>query len=105
MPGVQTCARSEEHTSELQSHDNLVCRLLLEKKKQEARSAPLARAGGRSRRTAGEGRAPRPCVPPLQPSLAACAQPVACPPRRFFFFKGSGAPRDLPLSPTRPLPI
>src|SRR3954467_16008387 len=25
--------RSEEHTSELQSHDNLVCRLLLEKKK------------------------------------------------------------------------
>src|SRR3954466_5936706 len=29
----QKCARSEEHTSELQSHDNLVCRLLLEKKK------------------------------------------------------------------------
>src|SRR5260370_24047798 len=26
--------RSEEHTSELQSHLNLVCRLLLEKKKQ-----------------------------------------------------------------------
>src|SRR5438477_5867396 len=25
------CARSEEHTSELQSHVNLVCRLLLEK--------------------------------------------------------------------------
>src|SRR5690242_21313615 len=31
--------RSEEHTSELQSHVNLVCRLLLEKKKQR-RSAP-----------------------------------------------------------------
>src|SRR5437016_10092095 len=29
--------RSEEHTSELQSLTNLVCRLLLEKKKQEAR--------------------------------------------------------------------
>src|SRR5260370_1942574 len=28
-----TAARSEEHTSELQSHLNLVCRLLLEKKK------------------------------------------------------------------------
>src|SRR4051812_49512128 len=28
-------ARSEEHTSELQSHVNLVCRLLLEKKKKE----------------------------------------------------------------------
>src|SRR5260370_31164289 len=27
--------RSEEHTSELQSHLNLVCRLLLEKKKQD----------------------------------------------------------------------
>ena len=26
-------ARSEEHTSELQSHSDLVCRLLLEKKK------------------------------------------------------------------------
>src|SRR3954467_11641010 len=30
---VVTFRRSEEHTSELQSHDNLVCRLLLEKKK------------------------------------------------------------------------
>src|SRR5260370_25970558 len=28
--------RSEEHTSELQSHLNLVCRLLLEKKKKTA---------------------------------------------------------------------
>src|SRR6266480_7658769 len=28
-------ARSEEHTSELQSHVNLVCRLLLEKKKEK----------------------------------------------------------------------
>src|SRR2546427_2962643 len=30
--GFQTGARSEEHTSELQSQSNLVCRLLLEKK-------------------------------------------------------------------------
>src|SRR5260221_9595259 len=30
IPGVH---RSEEHTSELQSHSDLVCRLLLEKKK------------------------------------------------------------------------
>src|SRR5690242_21320094 len=29
--------RSEEHTSELQSHVNLVCRLLLEKKKKNRR--------------------------------------------------------------------
>src|SRR3712207_7315220 len=30
---TQTCERSEEHTSELQSRQYLVCRLLLEKKK------------------------------------------------------------------------
>src|SRR2546427_1427969 len=30
--------RSEEHTSELQSQSNLVCRLLLEKKKKKSRS-------------------------------------------------------------------
>src|SRR2546430_7455673 len=36
--------RSEEHTSELQSQSNLVCRLLLEKKKKrntDAKSSPL----------------------------------------------------------------
>src|SRR2546430_10957730 len=32
-PGHASTARSEEHTSELQSQSNLVCRLLLEKKK------------------------------------------------------------------------
>src|SRR5476649_989852 len=30
----ETGVRSEEHTSELQSHSDLVCRLLLEKKKE-----------------------------------------------------------------------
>src|SRR5688572_32090291 len=30
---IDTLTRSEEHTSELQSQSNLVCRLLLEKKK------------------------------------------------------------------------
>src|SRR5258708_30872098 len=33
---LNTRARSEEHTSELQSPDHLVCRLLLEKKKQHS---------------------------------------------------------------------
>src|SRR5688572_32577083 len=32
---LQRCVRSEEHTSELQSQSNLVCRLLLEKKKKK----------------------------------------------------------------------
>src|SRR5438034_6900411 len=35
---VREPARSEEHTSELQSHSDLVCRLLLEKKKKKQRS-------------------------------------------------------------------
>src|SRR5260221_3897397 len=33
------CGRSEEHTSELQSHSDLVCRLLLEKKKKRHHSS------------------------------------------------------------------
>src|SRR5688572_14606429 len=33
--GFPAAARSEEHTSELQSQSNLVCRLLLEKKKKQ----------------------------------------------------------------------
>src|SRR2546427_8147920 len=37
-PGTAQRSRSEEHTSELQSQSNLVCRLLLEKKK----IAPIA---------------------------------------------------------------
>src|SRR2546422_6261875 len=35
-PRLSTQRRSEEHTSELQSRLHLVCRLLLEKKKQKA---------------------------------------------------------------------
>src|SRR6266540_7133295 len=34
-PGGAVPGRSEEHTSELQSHHDLVCRLLLEKKKKK----------------------------------------------------------------------
>src|SRR5438552_8848176 len=34
-PSGSTVRRSEEHTSELQSPDHLVCRLLLEKKKKK----------------------------------------------------------------------
>src|SRR5688572_32083513 len=34
--GLVSAGRSEEHTSELQSQSNLVCRLLLEKKKNKS---------------------------------------------------------------------
>src|SRR5256885_9872352 len=37
----QCCRRSEEHTSELQSPCNLVCRLLLEKKKKNKKYESL----------------------------------------------------------------
>src|SRR6266446_10637658 len=37
--GGETAGRSEEHTSELQSPCNLVCRLLLEKKKKQKKGA------------------------------------------------------------------
>src|SRR2546430_5527628 len=41
--GVQHEVRSEEHTSELQSQSNLVCRLLLEKKKKKTNALNAAR--------------------------------------------------------------
>src|SRR5690242_21421651 len=43
--GACVAVRSEEHTSELQSHVNLVCRLLLEKKKNA--SQHVGRTDGR----------------------------------------------------------
>src|SRR5256886_9118911 len=42
--GLLIGQRSEEHTSELQSQSNLVCRLLLEKKKQTATTPPSPRS-------------------------------------------------------------
>src|SRR5258708_31528045 len=43
-PPVHRVERSEEHTSELQSPDHLVCRLLLEKKKNEQYNKQINRA-------------------------------------------------------------
>src|SRR5260221_3943639 len=40
--------RSEEHTSELQSHSDLVCRLLLEKKKNRQGTSQLREQDGKS---------------------------------------------------------
>src|SRR2546427_3963979 len=42
--GCHRAGRSEEHTSELQSQSNLVCRLLLEKKKTMAAQQPASAA-------------------------------------------------------------
>src|SRR4051794_41702333 len=43
---VEADRRSEEHTSELQSHVNLVCRLLLEKNKNARKRRPILPSGG-----------------------------------------------------------
>src|ERR1022692_4644504 len=79
--------RSEEHTSELQSPCNLVCRLLLEKKK-TPRSSEFALQGKN----------------PISP-LAGVAVKGSSDSNRFFFFSGGGPPdfNSLP-SPTL-LPI
>src|SRR5260221_10533221 len=45
--GLVSGARSEEHTSELQSHSDIVCRLLLEKKK-TVLAAPRSNLQGRT---------------------------------------------------------
>src|SRR5256885_5162196 len=60
-------ARSEEHTSELQSPCNLVCRLLLEKKKQSRQPVPLHRFPALARATARASLAPRVPVAALFP--------------------------------------
>src|SRR3954462_1952411 len=98
--GVQTCARSEEHTSELQSHDNLVCRLLLEKKKldvdRQGRPA-IGQASGDPARV--RHRTPR-CATPLRGSASnTTSSPLL--PRPFFFFKSTANPRYSPSFPTR----
>src|SRR2546430_12970984 len=49
-PVILLPARSEEHTSELQSQSNLVCRLLLEKEKLRTPNSRLAHSASRHSR-------------------------------------------------------
>src|SRR5215204_5036622 len=48
-PSPRSAARSEEHTSELQSHSDLVCRLLLEKKKKPIHRLSLSKKKNKQR--------------------------------------------------------
>src|ERR1039457_1632810 len=97
--------RSEEHTSELQSPCNLVCRLLLEKTGQEPPGgAPADRgAGAHTRRPRTRVRAPR---------VAGCAGPAvsrAAPTRlvslSVFFFNDTATTEIYTLSLHDALPI
>src|SRR5438132_1849614 len=45
----RSIVRSEEHTSELQSHSDLVCRLLLEKKKKTNKAKKITRISSQNR--------------------------------------------------------
>src|SRR5438552_5553031 len=49
QPGAKAATRSEEHTSELQSPDHLVCRLLLEKKKKKKTATRLQQLSTQNR--------------------------------------------------------
>src|SRR3954462_7973068 len=92
--------RSEEHTSELQSHDNLVCRLLLEhkaKNRSGVRRSGLTRGRFVGAVVCATDRAPPPRPggdPPLHPRPCAAAPP-------FFFFNEAATPETPSPSPPR----
>src|SRR3954466_4909620 len=104
--GCKKCAlRSEEHTSELQSHDNLVCRLLLGKKRA---------ADGGGRRRPPDPPPPSPAAPaltrhsPRGPGAPRRAPPTARGPADqldLFFFNYPAPPETRLFSPTRLLRI
>src|SRR3954462_2690956 len=101
----QTCAlRSEEHTSELQSHDNLVCRLLREKKTRRRHRCGEARPFG-GQVLAPEAGADR----PVQGRVAKYNRPVAPAPADVlpdvFFFNDTATTEIYTLSLHDALPI
>src|SRR3990170_1981668 len=93
--------RSEEHTSELQSPDHLVCRLLLEKKKAYSpHGPPQSQRHKPPRRPAAE--APRPAAVPPPPAPRIPGAAASSGRGLFFFFKIGRPPPISPLSPTPP---
>src|SRR4051795_6040734 len=98
MPGVQTCAlRSEEHTSELQSHSHLVCRLLLAKKALRSDSGEAVRCDAAAVRAAAAGR-PTPLLDSRRGRTRPRLSLTRTPRVRSFFFEG-GRPPELPTLP------
>src|SRR3954467_9945721 len=103
--GVQTCARSEEHTSELQSHDNLVCRLLLEKKHNSA-DQRLRRAPPRTNRITQPTSALARCGQAAAEVLVSVLGRRGCGLDHFCFFLMKGGPPDVFVFPLPdPFPI
>src|SRR5476649_1076684 len=83
--------RSEEHTSELQSHSDLVCRLLLEKKKNENAGRPKNDEIGGARGK----------IPVLRRDRHDAGRRDVPPGRQLFFFLMIRRPPRSPLFPTR----
>src|SRR3954449_4466557 len=103
--GVQTCARSEEHTSELQSHSHLVCRLLLEKKNNQLSNDPgdATRESAPLRTTSSPLARITSVEPPDRARAELCRDsPVVL---FFFFFNDTAPPEIYPLSLPDALPI
>src|SRR3954467_11318187 len=95
----KTCARSEEHTSELQSHDNLVCRLLLAKRSPEQFREDHPRLAVCTRRapfSSGASGVDGALWGRKVGSLGGLPRAVS-----HFFFKGARAPKELPPPPAR----
>src|SRR3954466_6987976 len=96
--------RSEEHTSELQSHDNLVCRLLLEKKHHNPTDAPQPTPppapapdvrDPRARREQGAGGRRGPPIGGARRRKGGCD---------IFFLRKAGPPSSPPFPRPRPSP-
>src|SRR3954464_3663452 len=89
-------SRSEEHTSELQSHDNLVCRLLLEKKKITHAILHTLRAATHLAIQLLHGVRAEDTVPrAVRRPSGGCRLPE----QFFFFFFNTAAPASFPLPP------
>src|SRR6202045_2808779 len=93
--------RSEEHTSELQSRPHLVCRLLLEKKKQIRRQERVQRASPGRRRREGVRHARRlsSSTDPVNKTVSEGSYSRRC---LFFFFLKNRAPPEFPPFPPPP---
>src|SRR3954467_14974447 len=103
---VQTCAlRSEEHTSELQSHDNLVCRLLPEKNNIPTSGPSILTPLHRSRWDPFLLRAAQPAAAPSGAWGPVNALLGGGPPPAVFFLKAGPAPGPSPLPHQTALPL
>src|SRR4029453_1420834 len=100
--GLQS--RSEEHTSELQSHSDLVCRLLLEKKTENGGARTRAATAGASSTEydRGAGAGPDATVPQ---SLPRCRGPGQWGDHSCFFFNDTATTEIYTLSLHDALPI